>query len=90
MVIGITHRKVPRVKTIAVWPENTSDVLTVTPQQQWIKATAGKSRKGARTFGITVEMNALPPGRIHDGVVRVGGPGGVLDIPVVVELDSVR
>ena len=90
IVIGISNKKAPRAKTVAIWTDNPGDVLTVTPQKQWIKATAGKPKKGARTYDITVDTTALPPGRIHDGVVRVGGPGGVLDVRVTVEFETLR
>ena len=81
--------KAPRGRRFAIWADNAGPVLTVSPQQNWIKIVEGRQgRKGGRVYAITIDPATLPPGRLHDGIIRVGSSTGWLDLPVTVELHT--
>ena len=90
IVIGIRGKQRTRAKTLALWTLSPGESMTVTPEQPWIKLATRQEKKGTRTYDITVDLNALPPGGVHTGIIRVTSGQGALRIPVVVELESTR
>ena len=91
ITIGLRHKKKPRARTLTLSAEEAGATLTVSPLESWLKVTPHKATgKAGRRYEVSVDEGALPAGRVHDGVIRVSGPGGTLDIPVVVEEQSTR
>ena len=92
VVVGLSRKRAPQKREIAIWTDNPSSTIAFSSTARWIRVEATRSRKrGGRLLQVTFDSASLAPGVRHEGAIVVSADGAQpLAIPVQVEEISWR